>query len=122
MLLGLAHRVFHEAKRRGHERKILVVRRDIAQKARKLLNRHEHDTLTELAARFGQCQNHRESLSLFVYLNHFFRWSSKEVSSGGLLMLFCQTESYEIARRSSQVSLRFPNQNAPASAQRNMPT
>src|SRR3989442_4351644 len=96
MLLGLAHRVFHEAKRRGHERKILVVRRDIAQKARKLLNRHEHDTLTELAARFGQCQNHRESLSLFVYLNHFFRWSSKEVSSGGLPRACCDASSAEV--------------------------
>src|SRR3989442_7064766 len=99
MLLGLAHRVFHEAKRRGHERKILVVRRDIAQKARKLLNRHEHDTLTELAARFGQCQNHRESLSLFVYLYHFFRWSSKEVSSGASV-LCCRTRQFS-ARCSS---------------------
>src|SRR2546425_4209120 len=98
MLLGLAHRVFHEAKRRSHERKIFVVRRDTAQKAWKLLNRDEHDALRELAARFGQGQNHRESLPLFVSLNRLFDWPGKEVQSGGSLVLCCKLEFREIAR------------------------
>src|SRR2546425_2199194 len=97
MLLGLAHRVFHEAKRRSHERKIFVVRRNTAQKARELLNRDEHDAFRELAARFGQGQNHRKSLPLFVSLNHFCHRTSKEVQSGRSLVLCSEPESRKVA-------------------------